>query len=433
MMSLRALTLVCAVASTVPSAGLAFELTDSPPRFPDPGGAWCDVLADTAGAAPSSPEVDSSRFPLAHALAQAGYTPESFARLAAQERAALVENVGGELHTWMEPCALAVIKCLPQDDARLSFEEMAHLREDLDYLWSTYSPYLSEPTREMLAASRNTVFTRVARERGQHVQASAIALAATLTADPSPLSAAVTAPEPSYPRRLGADARAFVSAPLRWSQDDWIYVGGALVGTALLFKVDDNLLNDVQRIKDDRFAKALRTVEPFASEYSFVIPAAYYAHSRFFGGGESSLRTAKDSVQASLMAGTVVAVLKVAFGRERPQEGNGSMSFHSYPSRHKSFPSGHTAQAFALATAVALNSESPIVPYIAYTAAALAGLQRIYTDAHWPSDVFLGAAIGHYMATFVVNRNAAKKRGPFSNLTIVPDLERRALAVKLDF
>ena len=57
-----------------------------------------------------------------------------------------------------------------------------------------------------------------------------------------------------------------------------------------------------------------------------------------------------------------------------------------------SFPSGHSASAAAFATGVALESRgwgAAVVPL-----ASAVALSRVYTGAHFPSDVLAGAALG---------------------------------------
>ena len=58
----------------------------------------------------------------------------------------------------------------------------------------------------------------------------------------------------------------------------------------------------------------------------------------------------------------------------------------------KSFPSGHTAGAVAVARAVARTE--PAAAPVVYTAAAVAGLIQIPRKSHFPSDVFAGFIIG---------------------------------------
>lgn len=57
------------------------------------------------------------------------------------------------------------------------------------------------------------------------------------------------------------------------------------------------------------------------------------------------------------------------------------------------YPSGHTAVAFALATALA-PWLAPRHRWIPWTVATLVGIARLYVAAHFPLDVIGGAALG---------------------------------------
>lgn len=63
---------------------------------------------------------------------------------------------------------------------------------------------------------------------------------------------------------------------------------------------------------------------------------------------------------------------------------------------NESFPSGHTANAFAAAEF--LNQEyrdvSPWIGYAGYTVASATGVFRLYNNKHWFSDVVAGAGFG---------------------------------------
>lgn len=58
----------------------------------------------------------------------------------------------------------------------------------------------------------------------------------------------------------------------------------------------------------------------------------------------------------------------------------------------QSFPSGHAATAFAFA--VGLSWVFPRGKAIFFGLATLAGIQRLVSNSHWPSDVIVGAAVG---------------------------------------
>ncbi|MDQ3962823.1 MAG: phosphatase PAP2 family protein, partial [Actinomycetota bacterium] len=67
-----------------------------------------------------------------------------------------------------------------------------------------------------------------------------------------------------------------------------------------------------------------------------------------------------------------------------------------------SFPSGHSASAFAFTTGVAL--ELPVVGIPLYGLASAVAASRVYTGAHYPGDVLAGAAIGSAIAGSSVRR-----------------------------
>lgn len=70
-----------------------------------------------------------------------------------------------------------------------------------------------------------------------------------------------------------------------------------------------------------------------------------------------------------------------------------------------SFPSGHAAAAFSIATVMARRyGRHKWVPWVAYGVAGLISISRIPDMAHFPSDVFLGAALGYTITRFDVFR-----------------------------
>ena len=115
-----------------------------------------------------------------------------------------------------------------------------------------------------------------------------------------------------------------------------------------------------------------------------------------YKGGRKLYRTAGISLEAQTFAGIITWALKFSLGRARPHEGKGTSSFKPFHSFNTSFPSGHTSQAWAMATVFA-NHYDPPIPLIAYTYATLMGLSRIYQDHHFASDVLAGAAIGYFI------------------------------------
>jgi membrane-associated phospholipid phosphatase len=122
--------------------------------------------------------------------------------------------------------------------------------------------------------------------------------------------------------------------------------------------------------------------------------------------------------KTGLLAGEALAdvtvlsvVMKGVTRRLRPENipPNGNFSDTFFQAQHSplssSFPSGHTISAFAVATVIARRyGKHRWVPWVAYGVAGAIGFSRISLQAHFPSDVFMGAALGYVIGRFDVLR-----------------------------
>jgi membrane-associated phospholipid phosphatase len=73
------------------------------------------------------------------------------------------------------------------------------------------------------------------------------------------------------------------------------------------------------------------------------------------------------------------------------------------PFHGSAFPSGHAAGVFSVATVVASRYHTHRwVPWVVYGFATAVSFSRVTTLAHFPSDVFLGAALGHAVTRYEV-------------------------------
>lgn len=79
---------------------------------------------------------------------------------------------------------------------------------------------------------------------------------------------------------------------------------------------------------------------------------------------------------------------------------NSSGTFWNTSYNSGSFPSGHSATAFALA--ICLGALFPRGRWYFLLLACLAGLHRVLAHSHWPSDVFAGAFLGTLAAGAVL-------------------------------
>jgi len=126
-----------------------------------------------------------------------------------------------------------------------------------------------------------------------------------------------------------------------------------------------------------------------------------------------STNTALLAGEAVVNAEIVTIALKDLGHRLRPVDvgPNGSFNDSWFDSKSRSaggfgsFPSGHTVAAFSVATVFAERYRNHHwVPWVAYGLAGVVGLSRLNAQAHFPSDIFFGAALGYSVSHFVVLR-----------------------------
>ena len=118
---------------------------------------------------------------------------------------------------------------------------------------------------------------------------------------------------------------------------------------------------------------------------------------------------------ANLISSTITHSLKIITQKERPNGG-----IHS-------FPSGHTTLAFTNACVLynEFHNTAPVLAYSGYAFAATTGSFRMINNAHWMSDVLIGAGIGIISAELVYYFEPFKNFNPFTktkNITFVPQI-----------
>ncbi|MCX4525924.1 MULTISPECIES: bifunctional phosphatase PAP2/diacylglycerol kinase family protein [unclassified Streptomyces] len=139
-----------------------------------------------------------------------------------------------------------------------------------------------------------------------------------------------------------------------------------------------------------------------------------------FGSARARKAALGGAASLALASATVNTVGKWSVRRPRPLlVGVPAVRQLATQPQTTSFPSGHSASAFAFATGLALRS--PGWGAVVAPVAASVAFSRVYTGVHYPSDVAAGAALGA-AAGFVVNRLARDAE----DARVVPGDERKA-------
>jgi hypothetical protein len=180
----------------------------------------------------------------------------------------------------------------------------------------------------------------------------------------------------------------------------WYHITGAIGGVAALSFLDDNAQRGSQAGRTpggDAAARVFRRM----GQPEVYLPVALGTIAIGLISGDDDITRSGGRIAGSLaVAGVSHSAIKLFVGRNRPTFTTDQYQFKPFSSR-ASYPSGHTAQAFALASSVSDEIGSPVASLGLYTLASLTGWSRINDNRHWLSDVVSGALIGIVSAKFV--------------------------------
>jgi hypothetical protein len=223
-------------------------------------------------------------------------------------------------------------------------------------------------------------------------------------AGPSPASE----PEATQTARLAEDIKAFASEPLRWRGREWLRFGGIVAAVGVAYHYDEKVRAHFANDGEPSYHEVVDSM-PAALVFGGTWFAAKLAHNE-------EARWESAVMRRAIVLETISSqVVKVAFRRKRPGPG--------VPPNHwngggLSFPSGHTAAAFAIGTVLAESGDDRhrwLRRVIGYGLGIGTGYQRLNHDAHWLSDTVAGAALGIAAAKFVMKRReGTEPRGEVS-------------------
>ncbi len=131
-------------------------------------------------------------------------------------------------------------------------------------------------------------------------------------------------------------------------------------------------------------------------------------------GGPTGRQAATSGLAALAVTATVINVaVKPLARRRRPDRRAGKVPLarHVRMPSSRSFPSGHSAGAFAFASGVGQVAPRAAVPLRALAAAV--AYSRVHTGVHYPGDVLAGALMGTALAQLTRHvRESRAGRGP---------------------
>lgn len=219
------------------------------------------------------------------------------------------------------------------------------------------------------------------------------------------LIALVAIPAPAPAQVQARDSSTVTPAP--WVTRTDLAIIGLGAGLAYLAQQHDLDVRATVRSPGNQANGTLRVLEATGDIWGGS--AALVAGLGMWAGGVHTGRPSVATigfrgVEAITVSGLITKALKAGFGRARPRV-NGTDPWdvefgRGWDNDHESFPSGHTTAAFAFAAAVTSETmrrapeHARLVGTSTFALAGVTAYARMHADAHWLSDVTMGAAIG---------------------------------------
>ena len=222
-----------------------------------------------------------------------------------------------------------------------------------------------------------------------------------------------------------------------FDRDDALWSAAFTLGTLALAPLDRHVAERLQHpgSQENRFLQHAATgFRILGHPGALGIAGSLYAVGR--------LTESESTADIGLHAGTAILVGaaatyagKAIAGRARPiREPDNPFNFGLLrgisDDHYRSFPSGHTVAAFALASAITSETAERWpdnrwwVGTALFSAATMTGASRMYNNLHWASDVVMGAGIGTFAGWKVVQytheRPGNELDGVFLSVTIRP-------------
>jgi len=177
----------------------------------------------------------------------------------------------------------------------------------------------------------------------------------------------------------------------------------AVIVSILYYFVDRDVAIYFYNLEDNSFKNFFKYITHFGKSEWFLVPSfLLYIYFR----GIKKFIYAKESIyifMTNIVAGIVVWLFKVPFGRMRPTlyfqdnlYGFDFFKWFEFGSKYASFPSAHTMT--VISSVVALSLILPRWKYLFLSFGILVSVSRIVITEHYVSDVFFASFLGYIIA-----------------------------------
>ena len=202
-----------------------------------------------------------------------------------------------------------------------------------------------------------------------------------------------------FARELVTDQKSIWTSPAHIQKSDAKWLVPLAAGTTVLLFEDTKISHAFDG--KTSVQNTAEKVGDIGSIATWGVPGAFLAFGKI-KDNDRMVDTGERGLQAAVYSTIVMQALKFATQRTRPYMGGNGSFFKG----GDSFPSGHSMEAWALATVIAQEyRDKPLVKYGMYSFATAVSLSRIANQHHYASDVLVGSSIGYLIGRFVMRNS----------------------------
>jgi membrane-associated phospholipid phosphatase len=218
---------------------------------------------------------------------------------------------------------------------------------------------------------------------------------------PTPQASPSTSLEHRFLKHILQDQRVIWTSPFSLHHSDVNWIAPLSVSSAILFATDRRSAGEMTEPGNHR--TRLR-ISADISQGGSLFPVSAIAGTFYLVGRTTHNSRAREtgllSMEALIDSGLVTSALKIASQRPRPNVDDASGEFYD---KGSSFPSGHAASAWSVATVIAseYGQHRPLVLVATYGVASAVSMARYTGQNHFLSDVLVGSAIGYGIGRYV--------------------------------
>jgi membrane-associated phospholipid phosphatase len=234
---------------------------------------------------------------------------------------------------------------------------------------------------------------------------------------------------------VAQDQIGIVSAPFHLTGANLLWIAPFGVATGIALDKDAEAIRElgIDKSREDTFRK----ISDYGAIYA---PSAAIGVGYLVGSVTHNDRLQETSVLAGeAMVDSIIlnTGLGYAINRQTPRQGDGTGRFWPHGTKTwpdgQSMPSDHSILVWSFAHVVASQYPGIATKALVYSLATTASASRVIAREHFPSDVFVGSALGYVIGGYVVRRRARESTWDRFSLSAIQTPNGKGMQLSYNF